>query len=167
MPYASQLETAAARAAISKGDDLALERYLREGGNNPVQNLTATTGYLFPGTNLINKATGGFNYLLPISTGSQDQVRVVLQTAITSGTCIIRTARNTDFFVGGLSYGTVTFGAGSTHMLGGTDALFTFTAAAGGQKGTVITFVDIAPNLWLVEGFLASTAGADIATAWA
>lgn len=167
MPYTSALDSAAARSAISRGDDLALERYLREGGNNPVQTLTATTGNLIAGTNLINVATGGFNYLLPAATGTQNHVRVVIQTAIASGTCIIRTKTNADFFVGMMTYATTTFAAGSTHALGGTDALLTITAAAGGVKGSTITFIDIAPNLWLVQGTLSSTTGADIATAWA
>ena len=123
MPYTSTLDTAAARAAISKGDDLALERYLREGGNNPVQNITAATGNLIPGTNLINKATGSNVYLLPAATGSQNIVRVVIGTTITSGSAIIKTATNADFFVGMMTFATTTFAAGSTEALGGTDAL--------------------------------------------
>lgn len=167
MPYASQLDTAAARAAIARGDDLELTRYLREGGNNPVQNLTAATGTLQAGTNLINKATGGFTYVLPAATGTQSEVKIVIQTAIASGTTIIKTATVADFMVGILVYGTTTFGAASTHGLGGTDALLTLTTTSGGSKGSVIIFTDIAPNLWLVEGFLVGSGGADIATAWA
>ena len=167
MPYTSTLDSAAARSAISRGDDLALERYLREGGGNPVQNITAATGNLIPGTNLINKATGSNVYLLPAATGSQNTVRVVIQTTITSGSCIIKAATNADFFVGMLAFATTTFAAGSTEALGGTDALFTLVAASGGVKGTAISFIDVAPNLWLVQGVLASTTAATVAGAWA
>ena len=62
---------------------------------------------------------------LPAATGSQDTVRVIVQTAFTSGTCIIKVA-NSDLFVGS-SPTTTTFGAGSDGSTGGTDTL-TLTA---------------------------------------
>jgi len=167
MPYGSALDTAAARSAISRGNNREAARYLREGGNNPVQNITGTTGNLISGTNTINVATGGTTLLLPAATGSQEIVRAVVQTAITSGNVIIKTKTNADFFVGMLTYATTTFAAGSTEALGGTDALLTLVAASGGVKGTVITFTDIAPNLWLVQGTLSSTTAATNAGAWA
>jgi hypothetical protein len=167
MPYGSALDTAAARNAIQHGDMREASRYLREGGNNPVQNITGTTGTLIPGTNLINVATGGTTLLLPAANGSQNHVRIVVQTAITSGNVIIKAATNADFFVGMLTYATTTFAAGSTEALGGTDALLTLVAASGGVKGTTITFTDIAPNLWLVQGTLSSTTGATNVGAWA
>jgi hypothetical protein len=159
MPYASTLETAAARSAISKGDLTALERYLRDGGNNPVVSITTATATLIPGTNLYNKADG-ITGTLPAATGSQAVVRVVIQTAITSSNAIIKVANTTDVMVGMLTYATTTFAAGSTEAAGGTDDTITLTAASGGVKGTVITLTDIASGLWLVDGLLASTTGA-------
>jgi hypothetical protein len=167
MPYASALDSAAARNAIAGGDMRETARYFRESGNNPLQNITATPGYLTPGTNLINIATGTNTMFLPAATGSQDHVRVVIQTTITSGSCIIKTRTNADFFVGGLTFSTAAFAAGSTIQLGGTDALLTLVAASGGLKGSNITFVDIAPNLWLVSGFLSGTTPAAVDGAWA
>jgi hypothetical protein len=168
MPYTT-LDAAAARRAIYHGDDATLERYLREGGQSPTtpMSTTATTGLLSPGTNLINKATGGFTYTLPPATGSQTVVRAVVQTAITSGNGIIKTATVADFMVGMMTFATTTFAAGSTEALGGTDALITLVAASGGVKGTVITFTDIAPNLWLVDGIVAGTTPATVVGAWA
>lgn len=168
MPYTS-LDAAAARKAIYSGDDGALERYLRESGGSPVtpMSTTAATGVLSPGINLINKATGGFNYTLPPATGSQNIIRVVLQTAITSGTCIIRTATSADSMAGMMTFGTATFGAGSTEAIGGTDALITLTAAAGGVKGTYIVFLDVAPTLWIIDGMMASTTSASVIGVWA
>jgi hypothetical protein len=167
MPYLSSLDSAAARNAIAGGDNRETARYLSEGGNNPIQNITGTTGRLISGTNLINVATGGTTLTLPAASGSQATVRAVVQTAITSGNVVIKTATNADFFVGMLTYATTTFAAGSTEALGGTDALLTLVAASGGVKGTTITFTDIAPNLWLVQGTLSSTTGATNAGAWA
>jgi hypothetical protein len=149
------------------GDDHALERYLREGGSTVQAITTSATGTLIPGTNTINKATGSNVYLLPPATGSQSLVRVVIGTTITSGSCIIKTATNADFMVGMMTFGTTTFAAGSTEALGGTDALITLVAASGGVKGTVITFTDIAANLWLVDGILAATTAASVVGAWA
>ena len=95
---------------------------------------TATTGILSGGFNMINKATGGFTYTLPPATGSLNIIRVVVQTAITSGNGIIKTATVADFMTGMMMFATTTFGAGSIEAVGGTDALITLVAASGGQK---------------------------------
>jgi hypothetical protein len=168
MPF-TPLEAAAARKAIFHGDDATLERYLREGGSAPVSTppLTATGGTLTPGTTLINKPTGGFTYVLPPATGSQNVIRVVIAAAITSGNGIIKTTSAADSMVGMVVYGLAAFGAGSSEAIGGTDALLTLVAASGGQKGTVITFTDLATNLWLVDGLLSSTTSATVAGPWA
>jgi hypothetical protein len=168
MPF-TPLEAAAARKAIFSGDDTALERYLREGGSSPISSpaTAQVSGTLTTGTTLINKPTGGFVFTLPPATGSQNVVRVVISTAITSGNGIIKTASAADFMTGLLTYGTATFGAGSSHAVGGTNALITLVAASGGQKGTVLTFTDIATNLWLVDGLLASTTSASVVGPWA
>lgn len=168
MPYTA-LDAAAARSAISKGDDSALERYLRESGGSPVNALstTATTGTLATGVNLLNKATGSNVYLLPPATGSQTVIRVIVQTTITGGSAIIKTATSADSFVGMMTFGTVSFAASSTEALGGTDALITLVAASGGVKGTYIMFMDIATNLWLVDGVIAATTSASVVGAWA
>jgi hypothetical protein len=168
MPY-TQLDAAAARRAIYHGDDATLERYLREGGATPLNSMstTATTGILSGGFNMINKATGGFTYTLPPATGSLNIIRVVVQTAITSGNGIIKTATVADFMTGMMMFATTTFGAGSIEAIGGTDALITLVAASGGQKGTYIVFIDIAPNLWLVDGIMASTTAATVVGVWA
>jgi hypothetical protein len=86
---------------------------------------------------------------------------------MSSGNGIIRTNTTADSFVGGMMFGTTSFAAGSTEVAGGTDALITLVAASGGVKGTVITFTDIAPTLWLLEGILASTTAATVLGAWA
>ena len=164
MPYASTLDTAAARSAISRGDDLALERYLREGGNNPVQNITAATAYLIPGTNLYNRGTG-ITGTLPLATGSGAVVTVVVQTTISSGSGIIKVGRAADTMIGFVVSGTASFAAGSTEAVGGTDDTITLVAASGGVQGTVVTLTDIAPNLWLVDGKLNGTTPATVLSA--
>lgn len=168
MPYTT-LDAAAARRAIYHGDDATLERYLREGGLSPVTSVstTATAGALAIGTNMLNKATGSNVYTLPPATGSGSVIRAIIQTTITSGSTIIKTATNADFMTGMLLSGTVTFAASSTQVVGGTNALITLVAASGGVKGTVITFTDIAPNLWLVDGLLAGTTPASVVGVWA
>ena len=161
MPYGSALDTAAARAAISKGDDLALERYLREGGNNPVQNITSATANLIFGTNLYNRGAGIVG-TLPLATGSQDKVRVVVQTLV-AGTTSIKVARAADEMSGTLIGATTTAGAGIMISATQTGAAATHSdtitmngTTTGGGVGTVIVLTDIAPNLWLVEGSLIS-----------
>jgi hypothetical protein len=159
MPYGSTLETAAARAAISKGDGIALERYLREGGNNPVQNITGATANLIPGTNLFNRAAG-ITATLPNAVGSQDVVRVVVQTLLT-GSGIIKVARAADALAGNLIGATIAAAAPVAVAANQIGAQNTFSdtitmngGTTGGGVGTVLTLTDIAPNVWLVEGHL-------------
>jgi hypothetical protein len=158
MAYGSTLDTAAARAAISKGDDLALERYLREGGNNPVQNCTSATANLIPGTNIYNRA-GGITGTLPNATGSQEVVTVVVGTTLTSSG-IIRVARAADTMIGTCISSTLAGTGAFTDGVGGTDDTITMAAGSGTQGGLIgstIKLTDIAPNLWLVDGKIIGT----------
>jgi hypothetical protein len=158
MPYFSALDSAAARSAISRGDDLALERYLREGGGNPVVNITGATAFLTAGTSLFNRAAG-ITATLPLATGSGQVCTVVIQTTM-SGSAIVKVGRAADTFIGMVTFATATFGAASGEAAGGTDDTITLTAANGGVQGTIMTFTDVAPNLWLIQGTLNSTTAA-------
>jgi len=151
MAYASNLETAAARRAISMGDDYALERYMREGGGNPIYSVTSATAVLAPGTALFNKADG-ITATLPFATGSQAKITVVVQTAWASSSLIIKVGRAADTMIG-TSVSSTLAGTGSfTDGVGGTDDTITMAGTTtGGLAGSVIELTDILPNLWLVD----------------
>jgi hypothetical protein len=164
MPYSSVLDMAAARSAISRGDDLALERYLREGSNSPVVIATGATIALSPGTTIYQRAAGIVG-TLPLASGSMAVCNIVVGTTLSGGSGIIKVGRAADTMIGFMVFGTVTFAAGSTEAVGGTDDTITLVAASGGVQGTIITLTDILPNLWLVDGKLAATTSATVLSA--
>lgn len=159
MPFLSALDSAAARRAIAMGDDATLERYLREDGGNPVTSATGSTANMTAGVTLFNRAAG-FTATLPNATGSGAVCTAIIQTAITSGSGIIKVARAADTLIGMVTFATATFGAASGEAAGGTDDTITLTAANGGVQGTILTFTDVAPNLWLIQGTMNSTTAA-------
>lgn len=150
MPYVSNLETAAARRAISMGDDFALERYLREGGA-PVYSVTSATVTLQPGTALFNKSDG-ITATLPFATGSWNKITVIVQTAWASSSLIIKVGRAADTMIG-YSVGATLAGTGSfVDGVGGTDDTITMAGTTtGGLAGSTIELTDYAANLWLVN----------------
>jgi hypothetical protein len=159
MPYTSALDAAAARRAISQGDDTQLERYLREGGHDPVQNITAATATLIFGTNTYNRGAGIVG-TLPLATGSMGRVRVVIGTLV-AGTTKIQAGRAADMMAGSIIGATATAGAGImiaatyTGTAGTSSDTITMNGSTtGGGVGSQIILTDIAPNLWLIEGNL-------------
>jgi hypothetical protein len=164
MPITSAQDAVAMRSAIARGDDYALERYLREGGDTPLINATGATITLSPGITTFNRAAG-ITATLPLATGSGAVCTVVVVTTLSGGSGVIKVGRSADTMIGMMYFGTVTFAAGSMEAVGGTDDTITLVAASGGVQGTIVTCTDIAPNLWLVDGKLASTTAATVLSA--
>lgn len=152
MPYASALDAAAARKAIYSGDDAQLERYLREGGNNPVTSATGATAS-GAGTIVMNRAAG-VTYTLPPATGSQTRVFVVVQTTFT-GSGIIKVANSLDSFIGNITFVTTALAAGSEMAPpAGSDTITMNGGTTGGAQGSMVELIDVAPTLWLIRGEL-------------
>lgn len=156
MPYGSALEAAAARRAISMGDDAALERYLREGGNNPVATATGATASVPEGggTIVMNRAAGVLA-VLPRASGSQAKYTVIVTTTFSGGSGVVRVANSTDSMIGNVVMSTATLAAGSMQAPpAGSDTITMNGTTTGGAAGTVITLTDIAAATWLVDGVL-------------
>jgi len=155
MPYTSALDAAATRRAISMGDDTALERYLREGGNNPVVAATGATGFLSgSGTTIMNRAAG-VTLTLPPARGSQERYHVVVQTTFSGGSGIIKVANAADSMIGNVIMSTDTLAAGSMQAPpADSDTITMNGTTTGGAAGSQLTLIDVAANTWMVEGVL-------------
>lgn len=157
-------DTNATRQRIALGDSIALERYLREGpSNGGAYNITASVIGASQSQHANKVMTlniaAGTTITLPFATGTQDKYTFVVGTTFT-GSGIIKVGRGADTFVG-TSISTVLAGstAGFADGVGGTDDTLTMNGTTtGGIAGSMASFTDIAPNLWLVDARLISTA---------
>lgn len=102
----------------------------------------------------LNRA-GGVAVTLPAASGTGVKYTLYVGTTFTSdGT--VKVANASDTMVGGV--GIATDIAGVTVQAGGTDDTITLNGGTtGGVVGSVVHLIDIATNLWLVEGQLVST----------
>lgn len=155
MPYSSALDAAAARAAISKGDDLELARYLREGGSNPVTSATGATAFLSGGGTAIMDRATGVALTLPAARGSQERYHVIVKTTFSGGNGVIKVANSQDSMIGNVIMSTATLAAGVMQAPpAGSDTVTLNGGTTGGAAGTQITLLDVAINTWLVDGVI-------------
>ena len=92
---------------------------------------------------------------LPAATGSGDRYEFVVTTTVGSNNHILKVANASDTMVGVLTTATTTTGAGTHEAAGGTDDTITMNGdTGGGIVGSHITAVDVAANVWLVNGHL-------------
>jgi hypothetical protein len=152
-------DTNAMRRAISMGDDVALERYLREGpANRGTYNITASviglTQAEHAGKVLTLNIAGGTTLTLPYATGTQDEYTIVVATTLT-GDGIVKVGRSADTFIGFSNGATLAGTTGFSEGIGGTDDTLTMNGTTtGGLVGSSVRFTDIAANLWLVQARL-------------
>lgn len=105
-------------------------------------------------TVLLSRAAG-VTVTLPAASGSGDIYTVVVQTAVTSNSDIIKVANSTDVMQGWISSATVTTGAGTHEAIGGTDDTITMNGTTtGGLAGSEVILQDVASGFWQVQGFL-------------
>jgi hypothetical protein len=155
MPYSSALDATAARRAISMGDDAALERYLREGGANPVATASAATGFLSGGGTTIMNRAAGVSLTLPAARGSQERYHIIVQTTFAGGNGVIKVANSLDSMIGNVVMSTSTLAAGVMQAPpAGSDTITLNGGTTGGAAGTSITLIDVAPATWLVDGVI-------------
>lgn len=126
-------------------------------------NCTASTltlsDALHGGTHIVtlNRAAG-IAVTLPASTGSGTRFRLFVGTTVTSNTTTIKVANASDTMVGFM----IIFQDGGSTALnfeaGGTDDTITLDGSTkGGIKGDMIELIDIATNLWYVDGKVSGT----------
>lgn len=162
-----RLSTGVALNAFERGDFGALARLLREGGAKKTSvSLTAASNILNRNDHegrwiLLNRAAGCIA-ILPPATGSQDEYYIMVQTTQSGGAAVVRVANSSDSMVGNLLITQTTiasaFTGGTMEALGGGDDTITMNGTTqGGIAGTQVKCIDIAPNLWLVEGILISS----------
>jgi hypothetical protein len=99
---------------------------------------------------VLNRAAG-ITVTLPAATGSGTQFDIVIGTAITSNTTIIRVANASDIMGGVAAMGS----SGGTSLSTGTtttsDTITFNGTTSGGLVGSRVTLVDVATNIWQVE----------------
>lgn len=108
------------------------------------------------GTVVINRAAG-CTVTLPAATGSGDTYTVVVGTTVSSNSTKIQVANSSDTMAGHIVTGLATGAAGADfgEALTSTDDTITMNGTTtGGIAGSRVTLMDIADNLWLVDGAL-------------
>ena len=120
--------------------------------------LTVTRASHAGRTILLDTLTGSV-VTLPAAAGTGDKYRFFASVAPTSNNHIVKVANASDTMVGTLYTVTTTiaaaFSALGAEAAGGTDDTITMNGTTtGGIAGTLITCVDIATNLWLIDGQL-------------
>ena len=105
----------------------------------------------------VNKADGT-TITLPAATGSGMKTRIFIGTTITSVGTIIKVANASDTMVGFMK---ILQDGGDTSLdieVGGTNDTITLNGSTGGGiKGDMIELIDIATNLWYVDGKVSGT----------
>lgn len=97
----------------------------------------------------------GVTVTLPAASGSGDRYYVHVSVAVTSNNHIIQVANANDTMAGEITTATTTTGAGTHEAAGGTDDTITMNGTtSGGLIGSNFEFVDVAANLWLVNGHM-------------
>lgn len=103
----------------------------------------------------VNRAAG-CTITLPAAAGKGDEYIVYCGTTITSNSLKIQVANSSDTMAGGVSISTDI--AGITMLAGGTNDTITMSGSTtGGVAGSWVRLVDVAANVWMVNGFLCST----------
>lgn len=102
----------------------------------------------------LNRAAGQA-VTLPPAIGSGAKLTFVVGTTITSNTTTIKVANSSDTMIGNVHTETTTAGAGLHEAAGGTDDTITMNGTTtGGIAGSTVEVVDIAANLWQINGNL-------------
>lgn len=106
----------------------------------------------------VNRAAGS-TLTLPAAKGTGDRYRIVVGTALTSGTLVVQVANSSDAMCGGVLINDIGDTAAATAdffpAVNGTSDTITLTQAVGGGKaGDFIEVQDIATNVWQVQGIV-------------
>lgn len=102
----------------------------------------------------LNRAAG-VTVTLPAASGTGDRYYVNVATTITSNNAIIQVANASDTMVGVITTASTTTGAGTHEAAGGTDDTITMNGTTtGGIVGSNFELVDVATNVWLVNGHM-------------
>jgi hypothetical protein len=106
---------------------------------------------------LLDRAAG-VTATLPAATGSGAVFRFSVKTAVTSNNHIIKVADNTDVMSGALFVTDQAAGTGTGFSTTTTSDTITMNGSTtGGLAGGLITLVDIATNLYAIEGNIVAT----------
>lgn len=108
---------------------------------------------------LLDTASGS-TVTLPASTGSGDTYRFWVSTTVTSNNHVIKVANASDTMFGSVGHNTGAAASGvqgsvtaNTGTVGTESDTITMNGTtSGGKKGTYIEIVDLATNLWFVQG---------------
>lgn len=102
----------------------------------------------------LNRAAG-IAVTLPAASGSGETFRFYVGTTVSSNSTTIKAANASDTMVGAIHTATTTAGAGLHEAAGGTDDTITMNGTTtGGIAGSYVECVDVAANVWLVNGEL-------------
>lgn len=107
-------------------------------------------------TIVLNRAAG-IAVTLPAAIGSGAKIDLLIGTAVTSNTTTIKVANASDTMVGTVESTTATGATtnGFMEAAAGTDDTITMNGTTtGGLAGSRVKCIDIAKNVWYVEGFL-------------
>lgn len=103
----------------------------------------------------VNRAAG-CTVTLPAAAGKGDEYTFYVGTTISSNSFIVKVANSSDTMAGGVAISTDI--AGITMLAGGTNDTITMSGSTtGGVAGSWVRLVDVAANVWMVNGFLCST----------
>jgi hypothetical protein len=106
---------------------------------------------------LLDRAAG-VTATLPAATGSGAVFRFSVKTAVTSNNHIIKVADNTDVMSGALFVTDQAAGTGTGFStVAASDTITMNGSTTGGLAGGLITLVDIATNLYAIEGNIVAT----------
>jgi hypothetical protein len=106
---------------------------------------------------VLNRAAG-VTATLPAATGSGAVFRFTVGTAVTSNSDIIKVADNTDVMSGSLYVTDQAAGTGTEFSTTTTSDTITMNGSTtGGLAGGVLTLIDIATNLYAVQGNIIAT----------
>lgn len=110
----------------------------------------------YAGRTLKLSLAAGFAVTLPASTGGGRRFRLVVNTALTSGTYVIQVANATDVFVGGIfinDTGDSTAATADFFPTASTSDTITMTQSIGaGKRGDFVEIEDIAAGFFQVTG---------------
>jgi hypothetical protein len=106
---------------------------------------------------VLNRAAG-VTATLPAATGSGAVFRFTVGTAVTSNSDVIKVADNTDVMSGSLYVTDQAAGTGTEFSTTTTSDTITMNGSTtGGLAGGVLTLIDIATNLYAVQGNIIAT----------
>jgi hypothetical protein len=108
------------------------------------------------GTTVVISKADGFIVTLPAATGSGVEFDVLVGTAVTSSTGVIKVANASDTMTGTLAVST-DIGGTVAPTAADSDTITMNGGTTGGLKGSRVFLKDVGANLWAVSGGLVST----------